>query len=318
MTTRPARKPEVGISSCLLGRNVRYDGGHKRDDFLTDILGGYVEWVPVCPEVEIGLGTPRPTIRLETGSKGETSLVMPSTGRDLTTAMREYASRRVRELTADALCGYVWKSRSPSCGLRGVPVHGADGKPAVRSTGAFAEILIRGCPHLPVEEEEALADPRRRENFVSHVYVCRRWKALMTAGPTLEALSDFHAAHELQLMSHSRAGNARLGRLLASVSPRRSADRLAADYLDGFTAVMRRLPTRRSHTSTLQHVSDRVAREIGGPGSEALTKVTEAYRTGSVSLIVPIDILRKLRVPWLGGQTYLWPHPEGLALLEHI
>lgn len=163
-------KPRVGISACLLGEEVRYDGGHKRDAFLTDVLGPYVEWVPVCPEVELGLGTPRPPIQLERHG-GEIRLVMPSTGRDYTAAMREYAERRVAELATLDLDGYVLKQSSPSCGVEAVKVYPGSGAPSPDGRGLFAEVLLARLPDLPVEEEGRLEDPLLRERFVRRVFL---------------------------------------------------------------------------------------------------------------------------------------------------
>jgi uncharacterized protein YbbK (DUF523 family) len=170
------RKPRLGISACLLGQEVRYDGGHKRDSFLTEILGPYVEWVPVCPEVELGMGTPRPPIRLERRG-GAIRLVMPSTGGDYTDAMRDYAERRVAELARLDLDGYIFKKDSPSCGLEAVKVYSAAGVPSPDGRGLFAEVLMGRLPDLPVEEEGRLEDPRLRESFVRQVFARHRGKA---------------------------------------------------------------------------------------------------------------------------------------------
>jgi uncharacterized protein YbbK (DUF523 family) len=170
-------RPRIGISACLLGQEVRYDGGHKRDAFLTDILGRYVEWVPVCPEVELGMGTPRPPIRLERRG-GEIRLVMPSTGADYTDAMQSFAERRVGELGKLDLDGYILKKDSPSCGLEGVKVHRGAGASSTEGRGLFAEVLTARLPDLPVEEEGRLADPRLRESFVRRVFARRGLRLL--------------------------------------------------------------------------------------------------------------------------------------------
>ena len=166
---RTLSKPRVGISACLLGQEVRYDGGHKRDAFLTDILGRYVEWVPVCPEVELGMGTPRPPIRLERRG-GEIRLVMPSTGGDYTDAMRAYAERRADALAKLDLDGYILKKDSPSCGMERVEVHHGSGAPSNDGRGLFAAALIARLPDLPFEEEGGLRDPLLRESFVRRVF----------------------------------------------------------------------------------------------------------------------------------------------------
>jgi uncharacterized protein YbbK (DUF523 family) len=197
-TTPDPAKARVGVSACLLGEEVRYDGGHKRDSFLTEVLGRFVDFVPVCPEVEIGMGTPRPPIRLERSAGGEIRLVMPSTGEDLTERMRSYAGRRVAELAALELDGYVLKSSSPSCGLERVKVHGAGAIPAEDGRGLFADELLRRLPDLPIEEEGRLADPRLREGFLARVLLRHRRRA-ERAGWSRAALRRLQERHELLL-----------------------------------------------------------------------------------------------------------------------
>ena len=192
----------IGISACLLGRAVRYDGGHKRDAFLVETFGRCVEWVPVCPEVELGLGVPRPTLRLERHG-GNVRLVVPKTGEDHTDAMHRYASKRVTQLSDDDLCGYVLKKDSPSCGMERVKVYGADAVPSRSGRGVFAEALMRRYPNLPVEEEGRLNDPLLRENFVERVFAYHRLRTLFTGRWKLGDLVAFHTAHKLQLMAHA-------------------------------------------------------------------------------------------------------------------
>ena len=178
--------PRIGISACLLGEEVRYNGEHKRDPFLTDVIGPYVEWVPVCPEVEIGLGIPRPPLRLVRIGKGEESairMVTPETGADHTDAMRAYAERRVEELARAGLDGYILKKDSPSCGMERVKLYPAEGGPATREArGLFADVLLRRLPHLPVEEEERLHDARLCESFITRVFVHARRRQAEAAG----------------------------------------------------------------------------------------------------------------------------------------
>lgn len=311
----------IGVSACLLGERVRYDGGHKRDRFLTDVLGPFVQWVPLCPEVEIGLGTPRPTLRLEAGGSGRTRLVMPSTGDDLTERMASWSERRVSRLGELDLSGYVLKKDSPSCGLERVKVWDANSVPARRGTGVFARALLQLAPHLPVEEEGRLNDPRLRENFISRVFAYRRWKDRMAGGINRAALMGFHAAHKFLCMAHNQAATRRLGRLLGDASGRRPRA-LAAEYLDGFTEIMRRLPSRRNHVNVLQHMMGYVSNRLDAEDTAELVEAIEDYRQGLVPLIVPVTLLRhyvrKLDVPYLRDQVYLWPHPHELMLLNHV
>jgi uncharacterized protein YbbK (DUF523 family) len=204
----------LGISACLLGQEVRYNGGHKRDAFLTGILGSYVDWVDVCPEVEIGLGTPRPSMRLVRIGRGEEAqvrLVTPETGIDHTEAMRDWSARRVEELAGLELDGYVLKKDSPSCGMERVKLYPEEGgAPNKEARGLFAEALLGRLPHLPVEEEGRLNDPLLRENFIARVFAHARWRQNEAAGWTRAALMRFHERHKLLLMARNQAGMRRL------------------------------------------------------------------------------------------------------------
>ncbi len=311
----------VGISACLLGETVRFDGGHKRDSFLTDTFGRYVEWVPVCPEVEIGLGTPRESIRLVSADRS-TRLVGTRSGADHTLAMRQYARRRVTELGRADLDGYVLKKDSPSCGLHRVRVYGAEGSPPARDgRGLFAEELARRLPELPVEEEGRLSDPRLRENWVERVFAYRRLKTLFGGRWTLGGLVAFHTAHKLQLLSHSVADHRQLGRLVAGAAslPRAEA---AARYREGVMTALTRPATTRRHVNVLQHAAGHVKRLIDGDERAELIELIEDYRAGLVPLVVPITMLRhhvrRHTVDYLASQTYLEPHPKELMLRNHV
>lgn len=312
----------IGISSCLLGQKVRYDGGHKRDRFASDVLDPYVEWVPVCPEVEIGLGIPRPTIRLERAQDGTTRLVMPSTGQDLTDRMRVWAKERVEDLSNLDLCGYVLKKDSPSCGVERVKIYASNHVPARDGVGVFAEVLLRKAPNLPVEDEGRLNDPRLRENFIARVFTMRRWKDMEGQGVNRARLTDFHARHEYMCLARNRAGTRRLGRLLGSAGTGDSDAALAGAYMDGFTAVMRRPPSTRGHNYVLQHMAGYVSDELDGDDRDELTGAIHEYHLGLLPLIVPLTLLRhharRQESAYLLEQAYLFPHPHELMLLNHV
>jgi len=318
----PSAPLRLGISSCLLGQEVRYDGGHKRDRFLTDVLGDYVTWVPVCPEVEIGLGTPRPTIRLERMEDGLARLVMPSSGEDLTDRMMEYADDRIRRLEKHALAGYVLKKDSPSCGMERVKVRDPNGMPARNGVGTFAAELLRLAPNLPVEEEGRLNDAKLRENFITRIFAYQRWRDLEQAGPTRRRLMEFHAAHKYVLMSRNQAGMRRLGRLLGETGRADSIRDVAVTYRTGFTEVMRRAPGRKGHTNVLRHLAGYVSDGLDPGDRSELTESIGQYHEGLVPLIVPVTLLRhyvrKFEVDTLQNQVYLWPHPHELMLLNHV
>ncbi|MCS6860966.1 MAG: DUF523 and DUF1722 domain-containing protein [Abditibacteriales bacterium] len=311
----------VGVSSCLLGNKVRFDGGHKRDSFLTDTLGRYVEWVAVCPEVEIGLGTPRETLRLQRQGS-HIRLLMPQSGADYTAAMRAYAQRRVIELDAENLDGYILKKDSPTCGMERVRVYEPNGIPHRDGVGMFAQVLMRHCPHLPIEEEGRLHDPRLRENFISRMFAYRRWREMAARGITRANLIRFHEQYKFLLMAHNQEGTRRLGRLLGNAKQFPSDQSLADAYLAEFTAVMRRVPTVRSHTNVLQHLVGYISNQLDNDERAELAETIHQYRRGLLPLIVPLMLLRhyvrKFKTPYLLGQVYLNPHPYELALLNQL
>ena len=317
-------KLRIGISACLLGQEVRFDGGHKRDRFLTEAFQAYAEWVPVCPELEMGLGVPRPTLRLEKADSG-TRLIMPKTGGDYTADMLAFAEERVGRLATMDLDGYVLKSRSPSCGMERVKIYppaGSSGSFAAKGIGHFAAVLMRRLPHLPVEEEGRLHDPPFRENFVSRLFAYQRWRALVAEGVTRAALTTFHAAHKYQLMAHNQTGLREAGRLLANPDAFTSDEELAAAYLAEFTRIMKRTPTRRNHTNALQHMMGYFSKKLDAEDTAEIANAIDDYRCGLLPLIVPITLIRhyvrKFDVSYLQDQVYLFPHPHELMLLNRL
>ena len=233
------QKIRLGVSACLLGQTVRYDGGHKRDPFLTDTLGHFVEWVPVCPEVEIGLGVPRDTIRLVGGAAAPRLLVEKS-GEDLTARMRRYARARVTELESLDLHGYILKRGSPSCGLFRVRVYDGEGVPHANGTGAYARALTERLPLLPVEEEGRLGDPGIRENFIERVFATARWRDFLARRPGAGDLVAFHTAQKLAVLAHSTTHDASLGRLVAAAggAPRAELADVIQDYRRGLVPLV--------------------------------------------------------------------------------
>lgn len=312
----------IGVSACLLGEEVRYNGGHKRDPFLTDMLGLYVEWVPVCPEVEMGLGTPRPAMRL-VRIGGDTRMVTPETGADHTEAMRSYSERRVGELFGERLAGYILKKDSPSCGMERVKLYPAEGGgPVKEARGLFAEALLRRWPDLPVEEEGRLHDPLLRESFVTRIFVRDRWMQAQEEGWTRASLMRFHERHKFLLMARNQAGMRRLGRLLGQSGKKDDARGLAQAYLAGMTEVMRRPATRRGHTNVLFHLAGFVTDRLDDGDRRELIESIDRYRAGQLPLIVPVTLIRhhvrRLDVDYLRDQVYLDPHPQELMLLNHV
>ena len=313
----------LGISTCLLGENVRYDGGHKRNRFLIETLGAYVDWMPVCPEVEMGLSTPRPPIRLERADGGGVRLVMPSTDEDLTARMNQFTINRIEAIRGQRISGYVLKSGSPSCGMERVRVYDANGVPARDGVGLFAEVLMREMPQLPVEEEGRLNDALLRENFISRIFARSRWLALVDEGLSMSALMEFHARHKYLLMSRSPSAARDLGRLLGEASSdTMSVEAVAVDYEQGFGAALSNLPSRGRHANVLQHLAGYVSDEIDAGDRQELAEAIHGYRNGLVPLIVPVVLIRhyvrRLGLDYLSDQVYLEPHPHELMLLNHV
>jgi len=318
--------PRIGISRCLLGDEVRYDGGHKRDPFLVSTFGPFVEWVPVCPEIEVGMSTPRETIQLVARADGVAAgahhvrLLGVKSREDWTSRMTTYSASRVRELVSENLAGYVLKKDSPSCGLERVRVQ-HEGRVSRGGRGLFAEALVDSLPNLPVEEEGRLNDPALRENFIERVFAYQRVRALFSGRWTIGTLVTFHSMNKLQLLSHSRQGYAELGRLVAGAvkHPRRD---LSAAYQRVFMATLAKLATPGRHSDVMMHAVGHLKRLIQTGDRDELLAAIEDHRRGIVPLVVPITLLRhhvrRRDVGYLEDQTYLEPHPRELALRNHV
>jgi uncharacterized protein YbgA (DUF1722 family)/uncharacterized protein YbbK (DUF523 family) len=308
----------IGISSCLLGEQVRYDGGHKHDRYITDTLGRHFEWVPICPEVEVGLGTPRETIRL-VEVDGEVRLRTTKTDVDLTRRMDAFARRRVRALVAENLSGYIFKKDSPSCGMERVKIHG-QGPARRQGVGRFAAALMEQFPNLPVEEEGRLCDPGLRENWVERVFAYHALQRLWRGRWTVGRLVDFHARHKLALLAHSPQDQRELGRLVAKAKSIPRAE-LRPRYEAAFMAALRKPATVKKNVNVLQHMLGYFREDLDAAARAELARHVEDYRRGWVPLVVPVTLIahyvRLLEIPYLADQTYLSPHPKELALRNH-
>lgn len=310
----------IGVSACLLGQAVRFDGGHKRSEFIVDIFGPFVEFVPVCPEVEVGLGVPRESLRLvREGS--EIRLVGNKRGTDRTEAMRRYSDRRTAALTTDNLSGYVLKKDSPSCGMERVRIYGNDGMPTRNGRGLYADALMRRFPNLPIEEEGRLNDARLRDNFIERVFAYRRIRTFFGGRWTLGGLVALHTAHKLQLLAHAPRAYAELGRMVANAStiPR---GELRDNYEAEFMNALRKIATPARHVNVLQHMAGYFRDRLDPESRRELAAIIEDYRNGLVPLIVPITLVRHhvrtLDIGYLKGQVYLEPHPKELMLRNHV
>jgi uncharacterized protein YbgA (DUF1722 family)/uncharacterized protein YbbK (DUF523 family) len=310
----------IGISACLMGQEVRFDGGHKRDQFLTTILGPHVEFVSVCPEVEMGLGTPRETLRL-VRMDGGLRMLTTRTAIDHTDGMNRWARQRLDALGKEDLSGYVLKKDSPSCGMERVKTYGEDGPPTRNGRGLFAVALLERMPLLPVEEEGRLTDPTLRENFIERVFAYRRLKDLFIGRWTTGTLVAFHTAHKMSLLSHSTTAYNELGRLVANASrvPRAA---LREQYESLFMRTLSIPATRARHTNVLQHMSGHFKKLLDEESRRELAQMIEEYRRGLVPLVVPLTLVRhhvrRLGVAYLAGQVYLDPHPREMMLRNHV
>jgi uncharacterized protein YbgA (DUF1722 family)/uncharacterized protein YbbK (DUF523 family) len=315
----PTGKIRIGISSCLLGEMVRYDGGHQLDRYLRDTLGAWFEYVPVCPEVELGLPIPRDTLRL-VESDGDVRLVFSRTGEDITGRMQEWAERRVRELEAEQLCGFIFKAKSPSSGMERVKLYDRNGVPAKKGVGLFAKAFMAHFPHLPVEEDGRMHDPHLRENFIECVFVFKRWRDLLAGGTDAAALIDFHTRHKLLLLSHSPELYREMGKLVAQAG-RLPLAALFDDYQALLMKAMRLHASVRKHCNVLQHLLGYFKRRLSADEKQEALELIDQYRRGSVPLIVPITLVnhyvRKYGEPYLARQHYLQPHPLELQLRNH-
>jgi uncharacterized protein YbgA (DUF1722 family)/uncharacterized protein YbbK (DUF523 family) len=299
---------------------VRYDGGHQRDGFLTDVLGRHVEWVPVCPELEVGMGVPREPIRL-VGRADAPRLLGVASNTDHTAAMTRFSERKVRELEGLDLCGYVFKKNSPSCGMARVRVFTARGTASATGIGAFARVFMSHFPLIPVEEEGRLQDAVLREHFIERVFCYRRWRDLAASRVTRSALIDFHTRHKLLLMAHDPVRYRALGRLVGGGNGE-TATRLADRYGFEFMGALSAKPTTKKHVNVLEHIRGHFSRQLTMDERKELTGVIEDYRRSLVPLIVPITLLkhyvRRFQIPYLTDQVYLNLHPKELMLRNHV
>jgi len=313
-------KIKLGISTCLLGENVRYDGGHKLDRFLTDTLGQYVEYVPVCPEVECGLGVPRESMHLE-GNPDSPRLVTTRTKQDMTERMVRWAQKRVVELEKEDLCGFIFKSDSPSSGMEGIRVYNKKGLPVKKGVGIFARIFMDRFPLLPVEDEGHLHDPELRENFIERIFTLKRWREVLSKKESRGNVVDFHMKHKLLILSHSPKYYQTMGKLVAGAKdlPLRE---LYRQYQTLLMESLELKTTPKKNANVLQHMMGYFRGQLSSDEKKELLEVIDLYRKELIPLIVPITLInhyvRKYDQPYLKEQIYLNPHPIELQLRNHV
>ena len=313
-------KIKLGISSCLLGNPVRYDGGHKLDRFLTDTLGKYVDYVPVCPEVECGLGIPRKSMRLE-GNPDSPRLIVTTTRDDMTERMESFARKRVVELEKEDVCGFIFKSDSPSSGMERVKIYNEKSMPVKNGVGIFAKIFMEHFPLLPVEDEGRLHDPGLRENFIERIFALKRWRETLSAKNFKKSLIDFHTKHKLLILAHSTKHYQMMGKLVAA-QKNFSAKDIQKQYQDLLLEALKNKATPAKHVNVLQHMMGYFKEQLSGDEKKELLELIHAYRDGYIPLIVPVTLIshyvRKYDEPYLKEQAYLNPHPSELQLRNHV
>jgi uncharacterized protein YbgA (DUF1722 family)/uncharacterized protein YbbK (DUF523 family) len=311
---------KVGISTCLLGEPVRYDGGHKLDRFLTGTLGRFVTFVPVCPEVESGMPIPREAMRL-TGDPARPRLVTIRTGRDLTDQMTAWGTRKMRELEKEQLCGYIFKSRSPSSGMERIKVYNEQGVPAPVGVGIWARMFMERFPEIPAEDEGRLNDPVLRENFIQRIFVFKRWREMVEGGMTPGALVQFHTRHKLLLLAHSPEHYRAMGKIVAEAG-RVPMGELKTSYFRLLDKGLRLKSTVRKNRNVLQHLLGYFKNQLTPDEKQELLEIIDRYAQGLYPLIVPVTLLnhfvRKYRQEYLQEQVYLNPHPLELQLRNHV
>lgn len=308
-------RPLVFVSACLLGQEVRYDGGHKRFPYL-DALADYLELCPVCPEVGIGLGAPRPPVHLVSKENGLYLLEANDCCRDHSEAMRAFAARQAEAMVqAD---GFIAKKDSPSCGMARVRVYDLKGHLLhKRGIGLFTAVLKQALPQLPIEEEGRLNDSALRENFLTRVFVHHRWRKLQAEGITPASLLEFHTRHKYLVMAHSLRTYRLLGRMLSDLA-KPSLFEIAARYFAELMAALAKPARRPNHANALQHLAGYLSSHLDGCDRQELMAIIEAYRRGEVPLIVPVTLLRhhqsRIQNPYLMHQYYLDPYPASLGV----
>ncbi|MFA1549290.1 YbgA family protein [Actinomadura chokoriensis] len=316
-------RPRLAVSSCLLGAPVRHNGGHSRDRFLTGLLAHHVDWVPICPEMEIGLGAPRPTLRLRTDGR----IVTKDGTADHTHAMTALANDRIPAI--DGVDGYVFKSRSPSCALlnlpryaSGLPGERTDGQPVDRrGCGLFAAIVTGALPDLPAEEDGRLNDPVLREHFVERVFAHARVREFFAGDWRPRDLIAFHSRHKLQVLAHEPSAYRELGRIVAQAGAR-DPEELEADYRRTFGRALATRPKRGRDTNALLHVLGPLSEHLNPARRRDIVAAIESYRCGEAPLSVPVALLRHHaegeHLDYLAQQTYLEPFPPDLLLRHHL
>ena len=314
------QRVRLGISSCLLGNAVRWNAGHKLDRFLTDTLGQFVDYVAVCPEVEAGFGVPRESFRL-VGNPQNPRLVTFKTRVDHTGRMFRWAEKRVKELEKEDLCGFIFKSDSPSSGMIRVKVYSEKGMPEKKGVGIFARAFMAHFPLIPAEDDGRLHDPKIRENFIERIFTLQRWRQTIAGSKSMAGLVDFHTRNKLLILAHSPKHAKLMGKLVAE-GKQMPREELFARYEAALMDALMLKATPKKNLNVLQHLMGYFKKQLSGDEKQELLEVFDAYRQEFVPLVVPITLanhyVRKYDQSYLKAQTYLNPHPVELKLRTHV
>ena len=312
-------KIQIGISSCLLGEEVRYDGGHKRNVYITGALSQYFDFKAICPEMAIGLGVPRPTIRQVDMGQGVRVVGVKDASLDVTDKLRSFSQEACRSM--QGISGYILKKDSPSCGMDRVRVYNSSDMPEKRGRGIFADALMQAHPNLPVEEEGRLMDPMLRENFIERVFIYFRWQQLVKSGLTAQKLIEFHTRHKFNLLAHDEQIYRQLGRMVAELDDN-NLQALANNYIDMLMGGLKKPASRKRHTNVLMHIMGFFKNQLSAEDKQEMLDILDAYRLGRVPLIVPITMLkhhlRRNPHPYIEQQYYMNPYPEELMLRNSL
>jgi uncharacterized protein YbgA (DUF1722 family)/uncharacterized protein YbbK (DUF523 family) len=313
-------KVKIGISSCLLGKKVRYDGGHKLDRYITDTLGQYFDWVPVCPEVEYGLPVPREAMHL-TGKPDSPRLLTIHSRVDHTEGMLKWVCKKLKELEKDKLCGFIFRSKSPSSGIRGVKIYTSSGILNRTGAGIFGGAFMQHFPLIPVIDDSGLHNPGLRENFIEKVFVYKRWNELINKGRAIRDLITFHTEHKLLILSHSPKHYKALGRLVANVKKFKS-EKFCSEYIKILMDGLHLIATVKKNTNVLLHTIGHFKKLLSTDEKHELLEIIENYRKGYIPLIVPVVLInhyvRKFDIQYLKRQYYLNPQATELMLRNHV
>ncbi|WP_417661404.1 YbgA family protein [Pseudomonas sp.] len=316
MSDAAASKPRIAISACLLGEQVRYNGGHKESQLCSRTLSDYFDFVSICPEVAIGLGTPREPIRLVGNPDAPRAVGTVSRNNDVTERLAAYGRQIADELTD--ICGYILMQQSPSCGMQRVKVYQDNGRPSEpKGTGIFAAEFIARHPNLPIEEAGRLNDPVLRENFVARVFAYADWQQVLQAGLTRKRLIEYHTRYKYLLMATNPMQYKILGSLLGNLS-QHELQALASDYFSRLMTALKNCATRGTHSNVLQHISGYLKQSLSAEEKQEMQSLISQYRRGVVPLVVPLTLLKHhFRMHpdhYINQQVYLQPHPENLSL----